>query len=292
MALIPPFFLDCVAAIGFDAPEGKCEYTATGFMYGRLLPPEGPESGYQVYRVTHKHVFREHGSAWIRLNPEADEPAREFVLSLVDGSGKETWRAHPDVEIDLAVVPINYLGLKNQGIHVSFFQSDEHVLTRKKWAELGASEGDGVYVLGFPMGLIGGERNYVIVRQGTIARIRDSLAGTSKDLLVDTSIFPGNSGGPVVTRPEIASIEGTKAIRAAHLVGVVSTYLTYQDVAISAQTKKPRIIFEENSGLATVVPADFIDDVVHELLQPKPEEEAKVEADENLQDGPKPAETP
>src|ERR1019366_8874960 len=57
--------------------------------------------------------------------------------------------------------------------------------------------------LGFPLQLVGGERNYVIVRHGTIARIGDMLAGTNKNFLVDTFIFPGNSGGPVILKPEM-----------------------------------------------------------------------------------------
>src|SRR5207302_573264 len=102
----------------------------------------------------------------------------------------------------------------------------------------------------------------------------------------------GNSGGPVVTRPEISSIQGTKTINAAYLLRVVSGYLPYQDVAISAQTKRPRIIFEENSGLATVVSVDFIDDIVCAIPAPQPQEAAKVLAEEHPPAGPKPAETP
>jgi S1-C subfamily serine protease len=74
--------------------------------------------------------------------------------------------------------------------------------------------------------------------------------------LIDANIFPGNSGGPVVTRPEISSIEGTKAIDKAALIGIVKSYLTYKDVAVSQQTGKPRVIFEENSGLALVETVD------------------------------------
>lgn len=120
------------------------------------------------------------------------------------------------------------------------------------------------------MGLIGGQRNYVIVRQGTIARIRDYLAGTSTEFLVDATIFPGNSGGPVITRPELTSIQGTKNIQSAYLVGVVQGYLPYDDVAISTQTKRPRVIFEENSGLASVVPMDYVKEVVTEFIETHP----------------------
>jgi hypothetical protein len=39
---------------------------------------------------------------------------------------------------------------------------------------------DGVFVLGFPMGLAGTQRNYVVVRQGAIARIGEMLDNASK----------------------------------------------------------------------------------------------------------------
>jgi hypothetical protein len=75
-------------------------------------------------------------------------------------------------------------------------------------------------------------------------------------------VFPGNSGGPVVTRPEITSIQGTKSFNKAALIGVVSAYLPYRDVAISQQTRRARIIFEENSGLSSVVPIDRVAEVL------------------------------
>ena len=112
------------------------------------------------------------------------------------------------------------------------------------------------------MNLLGGERNFVIVRQGSIARIRDVYSKPQKGFLLDTFIFPGNSGGPVILKPEIASIQGTKPINRSHLVGIVSGYLPYIDVAVSLQTKRARVSFEENSGLAQVVPVDYIDEVI------------------------------
>jgi hypothetical protein len=148
---------------------------------------------------------------------------------------------------------------------------------------LGISEGDGVFLLGFPMGLVGETRNVVVVRQGSIARIRDCLELKAKDFLIDCAVFPGNSGGPVVTRPEITAIQGTKPASAAHLVGIVSSYLPYQDVAISRQTRRPRVIFEENSGLASVFPVDYIEEIVRKAVaasgQPPPTDAAKTSDD-------------
>ena len=71
-------------------------------------------------------------------------------------------------------------------------------------------------------------------------------------------LSPKNSGGPVILQPSFIAIEGTKPIEKASLIGIVKSYLPYQDMAISEQTKRPRIIFEENSGLASIISAEYI----------------------------------
>lgn len=89
--------------------------------------------------------------------------------------------------------------------------------------ELEITEGDFAYVLGFPMGIIGDKRNTVIVRSGSIARIRDALAKVNPIFLVDAFVFPGNSGGPVISKPDAISIQGTKSQDAAYLIGIVQS---------------------------------------------------------------------
>ena len=46
------------------------------------------------------------------------------------------------------------------------------------------------------------------------------------------------------------------------LLGLVSSYVPYQEVARSDQTGRPLMIFEENSGLTSVVPASLIRETV------------------------------
>ena len=43
---------------------------------------------------------------------------------------------------------------------------------------------------------------------------------------------------------------------------MVSGYLPYQEIAVSTQTERPRMIFEENSGLGIVVPHDQVQETV------------------------------
>jgi len=190
-------------------------------------------------------------------------------LHLKDAEGKTTWHSHPNQSIDLAILRINPQFLHSQGMRFAFFQDDLHAAMRDKLKDGGLAEGDPVFVLGFPMGQVGSHRLYAICRQGVIARCRDWLDGKGQELLVDSSVFPGNSGGPVVSTIYIAGIDGTKTRDRSELLGVVQSYLPYQDVAISQQTRRPRIIFEENSGLASVIPIDFVHEVVAELHKQK-----------------------
>jgi S1-C subfamily serine protease len=272
MALIPPFFLDAVVAVGFAGGDGKPIYQATGFIYGHFQKQiDENTKSYFTYLVTNRHVFEGKTEAFVRFNPESGEPAREYKLDLVDASKKPIWLAHQDSAVDVALIGINGQMLRDHGIRFALFASDENVMSRSKALETGLTEGDGVFVLGFPLGLVGEGKNFVVVRHGVIARIRDCLESDQKDFLIDCSIFPGNSGGPVVNRPDAMAIEGTKGIMSTYLVGIVATYLTYHDVAVSQQTGRQRIIFEENSGLASVVPVDYIQEVISNAVARKVE---------------------
>src|SRR5258706_15891953 len=91
----------------------------------------------------------------------------------------------------------------------------------------------------FRLALLAPSRQYVICRGGVIARIRDYLEGKASDFLVDATVFPGNSGGPVILCPAALAIQGTKPISKADLIGVVKSYVPYSDLAVSSQTRKP-----------------------------------------------------
>ena len=271
MALIPPFALDSVVAIGFGPSREAVSYGATGFLLGiEHSAVSSDEVIYGVFLVTNRHVFEGSSKAFLRFNPIASEPAAVFDLNLLDKNNAPMWHAHPDPGVDVAVTSLNLRLLDERSIQYSFFIEKDHALTTKQAEDAGIAEGDGVFALGFPMGNVGKERNYVVVRQGAIARIRDLFAGAVNEFLIDAVVFPGNSGGPVLSRPEITSISGTQSVSGSWLLGMVSAYLPYQDIAYSKQTQRPRIIFEENSGLASVVPIQFVLDVAREVMKKLP----------------------
>jgi S1-C subfamily serine protease len=264
MALVPRKFLDCVVAIGTKqktaGADGKLVETtfwgATGFLFGHRVKKDNREEGYRIFLVTNRHVVEDEIAIQLRFNPQDGKDAREYPIDLELARQRGVIKVHPDV--DLAIITIDHNQLNNDKIQYSFFRSDTAAQSKQDFINNGFSEGDSVFVLGFPMGHVGKNRNYVIVRQGIIARIGEYLKGESNEILLDCSIFPGNSGGPVITKPESIAIEGTKSFAFASLIGVIASYIPYHDIAISPQTKRTRIVFEENSGLASMIPIQYL----------------------------------
>lgn len=275
-ALIPPYMLDSVAAIGLRnnaSPPGQTPkfewFTAgTGFFYGHKVQdnPDPLKRQYKVYLVTAAHVIAEFraeapGRALeVRINSK-DPSGEAQTLDIADGA----WFLHPKYtpgkpDDDVAVLQVD--GKKFEELGASFIPDDTMAANVAKLKNIGTSAGDGVFVLGFPMNLAGEERNYTIVRGGTIARISELLDASASTLLLDSFVFPGNSGSPVVVRPDLAGIQGTPVNRQSFLIGVVIDYIPYTDTAFSQQTHHARITFEENSGLADVIPMDRVDEAI------------------------------
>lgn len=259
MALIPPAFMDCVVAIGVINDKSEKKWIGTGFLFGKLLSNMSDgQKQYKVYLVTNKHVLNGQTKVLLRFNPQSGQAAKDYDAMVVEGSGTPKWTGHPNGQADVAVLQLNATILEKEGMKFSFFRSDEGALGRTDMIAREVTEGDSAFVLGFPMGLMAADYQYVILRGGALARVRDFLDSRSDEYIIDVQVFPGNSGGPVILKPELASIEGTKNQLSAGLIGLVKSYIPYRDVAISQQTGRPRVMFEENSGLSVVEPVDHI----------------------------------
>lgn len=261
MALVPPFAFDAVTAIGVDVGKNPDRvWVGTGFLYGLLLStqPSG-ERHYSVFLVTNKHVLEDKKKVFLKFNSAADATSKDYEVPLRAKNGRLMWVGHSDPTIDVAVLPINANLLRVELRKFAVFTSDQHALRVADMKSTGVSEGDGVFALGFPLGLVDSTRQYVLCRGGCVARIRDLLDGKTKDFLIDATVFPGNSGGPVLCRPDVVAITGTTPLQRSHLLGMVKAYVPYRDFAISNQTRTARIMFEENSGLTAVEPVDHIE---------------------------------
>jgi len=258
MALLPPAFLDAVVAIGVGDDPATRRWVGTGFLYGAFdSKGENDQHNYIIFLVTNEHVLRGHKKVWLKFNDSSGGGSFDYDVKLIASNGKKLWAQHS--KADVAAFFINVNALEKDGRNFSFFRSDVDAFRKSKLKEIGMTEGDGIFLLGFPMGYVDPKRQYAICRNGAVARIRDLLDGHSEEFLVDALVFPGNSGGPALSKPELAHIHGTTANSRCALIGIIQSYIPYRDTAISVQTQQPRNTFEENSGLTSVFPMDFVD---------------------------------
>lgn len=208
------------------------------------------------YVVTNRHVA-EIPSLFFRFNSKLSSgTVIRFSVDSIRASSGLDWALSN--EGDLAALPLLLYddilthadSLDIATIGVSLF---------KGWDYL--NEGDDLFILGFPLQLGAGLKSHPVYRSGIIA-----LKDKPGQFLIDANIYPGNSGGPVFLRPSFIDYRqksiGTMTL--AYFVGVVSAYVPYIDVAISSQTRRPRITFEENSGLAIVYSSDLLAKLLEE----------------------------
>lgn len=203
--------------------------------------------------VTAKHVvFKDYGKGKLkeelayRINNK--EGSSELITDqLATSLAKSSW-----IRSDVNDVACRLVVGKNTSDYASILQS---VFLPLKQVEPGAP----LFIIGFPMGMRSEEYATPILRRAIVARVDPN------NIIADGFVFPGNSGGPVVYEPtlRLGKIFKTSILQGDWLVGMVSSYISYQDVAVSKQTNRPRITFEENAGLFNVLPAE----IILELLQ-------------------------
>ncbi len=261
MAIIPSAFKDAVVALGIDGSDGNRHWVGTGFLVGRK--EKGKPNVFTVYIITNKHVVENYDYLLVRFNNSESVGVQDLEMSLKEG-GNKAYSEHPNKDSDIVAIQIAPGVLIEKHLKLSFFDLDNHGVTLSNMQETGIEEGSLVYSLGFPMNLMDDRIKAPIVRVGCISRIADAFVAPEEadSYLVDAQVFPGNSGGPVLNRPEIVSIEGTNSNNRCGLIGILSAYVPYREILFSKQTGEIRMIQEENSGLTIVHPVDRIEEVV------------------------------
>ncbi len=266
MALLPLGYLKAVVSLGVLKASGEFSHKGTGFLCRHPVIQVDDKMMYGTFLVTNRHVVED--VTHVRFNRLVDDAVDILpVGELMPDRAQLAWAVHETADVAARPVAGGGTGPLTEGPDrdaVEFFITDVGAPTADEKRRV--VEGNGVFMLGFPMGLVGETRNYPIVRHGVVARIQDYLRGDASTFLIDSLAFPGNSGGPVIVEPQRTAVRGTIATTHALLIGMVSRYIPYTDVAVSAQTKRARITFEENSGLAEIVPIDTIKEILTESI--------------------------
>ena len=176
---------------------------ATGFWYIHHWTEASSGTTYsQSYAVSCKHVL--HGChpaqpIHLRHNLEVQQHGHN-VMQLISVAGD--WYPHPTE--DVAVCPTGPLeGYAFDSL--AYDSSDSNIVVRANAASHGITEGDEVYILGYPTGSMYGLRDYPVVRGGMVGQLQGWLNGEHPTFLVSGSVFPGNSGSTVLTKPQFAT---------------------------------------------------------------------------------------
>ena len=240
-----------VVFLGRINPDGKPHIYATGF----LVNVQGTS-----HLLTAKHVvvnkltgkmedenllaFFNFKGGGVAVRPIADMK-KKFAID---------WIFHKDPKVDVAMLPF----LINSAEDDVRIVSDNLFIDPKYLAEL-----YDVFFLSYQPGIEPKGKITPIIRNGIISLINDDGS-----FYVDASVFPGNSGSPVFLKPsavrfgEKGFIIGTDPI-GGRFIGITGEYITSQELAISTQTGRPRVMFEENTGLSRVWSVIFIKEIIN-----------------------------
>ena len=256
---------DQIEAFKHDYSESKTEkdlMKLSRFLLQAFYPHEAPKMREFFHIVTAKHVIFDG-----KNNKISDQDLFVFY-NLKDGSMKSVpisrskkkinvdWVFHKNAQVDIALIPIP-LDMDKDDIRIipdSAFLSPDKIL-----------ETYDVFFLSFQPGTENVTRISPIIRKGMISRLN-----TDGTFFIDGFAFPGNSGSPVFIKPDAVRlgdkgfIIGSDPI-GGKFVGIIGAYIPYQEMAFSVQTKRPRIMFEENTGLSRVWPAVLINEIIESV---------------------------
>ena len=265
MAIIPKSFIESVVSIGNRNDNGTISWIGTGFFVIRKLKKD--KTLVRPFLVTNRHSVNNLNKMVLMMKEKGVEKLKEIDTPIFDNNKNPIFVLHPSMpeSIDIAVLPLNGQFIRENNLEFPNFDIDEQAMSSSELMGNGVDEGSLVHMLGFPMGLVE-ESGLPICRLGCVARISVNQITSNHTILVDIQNFPGNSGSPIIYRPEFVSIKGTKSLNKCVLMGVVHSYIPYRENLISTQTKRIVEIREENSGIALMHPIEYIRDIIDTIL--------------------------
>ena len=180
------------ATVQLEQPLGDGTRTVgTGFLISDTAPDGKP----RTILVTANHVFDKMPKADARIgyriaNPDGSWSYSPQTLKIRDAQGHALWTHHPSR--DVAVISITAPeAFAKAAIPEDYLAADD---TFSKY-QVGA--GDEMMALGFPRGLAANPAGFPILRAGRVASFPIAPAKIFPTFLLDFTVFPGNSGGPV-----------------------------------------------------------------------------------------------
>ena len=228
------------------APEGK-RVVGTGFLISAPTPDGKP----RTVLVTANHVFGNMPDAQVSIGYRiqgADGSWRFRPQTVpIRKDGAELWTHNPDRDVAAIVVeaPPEFA---QAAIPLAWLANGED------FARYQIGPGDEMMALGFPWGMSANGAGFPILRSGKVASYPVAPSKEFPTFMLDFTVFPGNSGGPVFLTETVPGDASTPARTVQMVAGVLTQELYGQN--------------NERIGLGVVTQAAFIRDTLALLDQP------------------------
>ena len=180
------------ATVQLEQPLGNGTRTVgTGFLISEVALDGSP----RTVLITANHVFQQMPGQVARIgyrveNADGSWSYSPQPLRIRDTGGHELWTHHParDVAAITITAPPEFA---RAAIPEAYLASDD------TFTKYQVEAGDEMMALGFPRGLAANQAGFPILRSGRVASYPVAPAKIFPTFLLDFSVFPGNSGGPV-----------------------------------------------------------------------------------------------
>lgn len=245
----------------------------TGFFV-YVADPRLPGRGV-TWLVTNKHMLRPPERPYfdkvgVRFNLKEPLPDGTYVtnetVDVMDAAGNLKWVTSSDGSVDLALT----IAIPGANVDSDTVPTDIFV-TKDVFKSQRINENDDVLFTGLYAGYPGRKRNFPIVRHGKLALVTDEripidardARKTEELVLAEITSFGGNSGSPVFVRLGGVREGGPPAFGYSYyLLGVMQGFFSENSDVLFDITASMRGTVSQNSGIAAVIPAQKILDVL------------------------------
>lgn len=275
-SVVPKDVTKTVVFIYKDAKGTPAQADGTGFILS--VPFPGDANRIWAYLVTAKHVVHTNsndfnsplfGQLWIRVNKRAGGFGM-YRLDIIPSGIRQNVFFHSDPSVDLAVLPIALDETQDFDIKVL----PEQMLTSESDIKtLNIGVGSDMFFTGMFTGFIGEKKSFPIVRFGKLAMLpseKISFAGLSSEgYLMEAFSFGGNSGSPVFfylssdNTPGITMVGSPTMKIAGVMRGFFGDLEQIKLLENPSATGTPIPVSTGNSGIAFVIPAKCISEILH-----------------------------
>lgn len=248
------------ATVQLEQPLGDGTRTVgTGFLVNAPTPDGAP----RIVLVTAGHVFDRMPIATAKVGfrvQTSDGGWRYDPEPLtIRADGKALWTKHPDRDVAAIVIkaPPEFA---RAAIPLAWLGGDE------AFTKYALGPGDEMMALGFPRGLAANQAGFPILRSGRVASWPLAPSAAFPTFLLDFSVFPGNSGGPVFMAQAARRRPGAAEAQEVQFIAGMLT----QQVELSGERLEIGIVTQARFILETIAMLDGVAPPASRPAEPPP----------------------